>query len=105
MPNVDPWLTEREAALELRVSPQTIRAERGAGKLGYAKVRRRVFYPMSAIDAYRAAAQCPASPISGSIPSPGTGTSPGQRPEVVRDALQRAREIVEKRRLFAQRSS
>jgi hypothetical protein len=31
-----------------------VRAERAAGRLGFARLRRRVFYPMSMIDAYKA---------------------------------------------------
>lgn len=49
----DPWLTEREAAKELRVSPSVVRSERIAGKLGFARIRRRVFYPLSLINAYK----------------------------------------------------
>ncbi len=48
----DPWLTEKEAAAELRVSPSTVRRLRD--KIGYAKgSERRVFYPLSLIRAYK----------------------------------------------------
>jgi hypothetical protein len=57
----DPWLTEKEAAKELRVSAYTVRVEREAGRLGYARIRRRVFYPMSEINAYKARALHPAA--------------------------------------------
>lgn len=56
----DPWLTEKEAAAELRVSPYFVRAEREAGRLGYARIRRRVFYPMSQINDYKQRALRPA---------------------------------------------
>lgn len=52
--NRDPWLTEREAAKELRVSTYVVRLEREAGRLGFAHLRRRVFYPLSMIEAYKA---------------------------------------------------
>lgn len=51
----DPWLTEKEAATELRVSPGTVRNLRVTGRLSYARVGdRRLFYPLSAINEYRA---------------------------------------------------
>jgi hypothetical protein len=55
----DPWLTEKEAAKELRVSVYTVRMEREAGRLGYARLRCRVFYAMSMINAYKASPMRP----------------------------------------------
>jgi hypothetical protein len=57
----DPWLTEKEAAKELRVSVYTVRLEREAGWLGFAKIRRRIFYPMSEIEAYKRSILHPAT--------------------------------------------
>lgn len=65
----DPWLTENEAAKELRVSASVVRAERRDGKLGFARLRGRVFYPLSQITAYKASITCPAKSNSGSIPT------------------------------------
>jgi hypothetical protein len=58
----DPWLTEREAAAELRVSIASVRAERIAGRIAFARVRKRVFYPLSELDAYRKRIITPAKP-------------------------------------------
>jgi hypothetical protein len=57
----DPWLTEKEAARELRVSAYTVRLERESGRLGYARLRRRIFYPMSEIEAYKRSILHPAT--------------------------------------------
>ncbi len=62
----DPWLTEKEAAKELRVSAYVVRAERAAGRLGFARIRSRIFYPTSELDAYRARALQPAIPPAAS---------------------------------------
>ena len=75
-PTRDPWLTEKEAAKELRVSVYTVRAEREAGKLGYARMRTRVFYPMSMINEYKASLLCPTT-TSGSTQTTEGGTSLG----------------------------
>lgn len=90
----DPWLTEREAAAELRVSVMTVRAEREDGRLGFARLRRRVFYPMSMINAYRAALLCPAS-NSGVTPTIDAGTSPGRK-DVDQSDFRQARRIAAK---------
>lgn len=100
----DPWLTEREAAKELRVSAFTVRLEREAGRLGHAKLRSRVFYPMSLINAYKASITCPAKSTSGSTPDLDAGTSHGPKASA-RDALQRARRIVSKQSGSARLSS
>lgn len=75
----DPWLTETEAAKELRVSASVVRAERVAGKLGFAKLRRRVFYPLSLLNAYKASIICQARSTSGSTLSAGASTSLGPK--------------------------
>lgn len=93
----DPWLTEKEAAKELRVSAYTVRLEREAGRLGFAKLRRRVFYPMSLIDAYRASITCPAKSASGDTLSPSATTSPGQSARGP-TAFQRAQQTLERLR-------
>src|SRR5688572_26704410 len=53
MTDTDPWLTEKEAARELGVSPGTVRRERLDRKLGYSTVRGRIFYPLSQVTAYK----------------------------------------------------
>ena len=100
----DPWLTEGEAAKELRVSPSVVRAERAAGKLGFARLRRRVFYPMSLIDAYKASITCPAKSASGSIPSPSVSTSHG-RSGGGRSVFQLASEAARKQKNIGRLSS
>lgn len=100
----DPWLTEREAANELRVSAYTVRQEREAGRLGHAKLRSRVFYPMSMIDAYRETLKCPAKSTSGDTPLASAGTSHGLRTGV-RAAAQRGREIALKQKQLGRLSS
>lgn len=100
----DPWLTEKEAAKELRVSAYSVRLEREAGKLGFARLRRRVFYPLSLINAYRQSITCPAKSASGDTPSASAtishGPSAGDR-----NALRRAQEIISKRSGSARLSS
>ena len=91
----DPWLTEREAAKELRVSAYTIRMEREAGRLGFAKLRSRVFYPLSMITAYKASITCPAKSSFGATPERADTTSLGlSGPDPT--AVQQARRISEK---------
>lgn len=87
----DPWLTEKEAAAELRVSQYFVRAERVAGRLGYARIRRRVFYPMSQINDYKDRALRPAKgcdPVSLIVTSVRRGASPA---ELGRQAARRAK--------------
>lgn len=91
----DPWLTEKEAAKELRVSVATVRAERKDGRLGCAPLRGRVFYPMSILMAYKASLICPAKSTFGNTPSAAGGTSLGRRASD-RAVFQRARETVER---------
>lgn len=93
----DPWLTEREAAKELRVSAYVVRQERLAGRLQFARLRRRVFYPMSLLNAYKASLICQEKLTSGTIPAAGVGTSPGPNLDA-RSALQRAQRIVARQR-------
>ncbi len=100
----DPWLTEKEAAKELRVSVYAVRQEREAGKLGFARLRRRVFYPLSLIDAYRASITCPAKPNSGDTLSANATTSPGQSGRGP-TAFQRAQRTLEKLRSSGRLSS
>jgi hypothetical protein len=95
MTDRDPWLTEKEAAAELRVSAYVVRAERLAERLGFAKVRGRFFYPMSEINAYKAKAVCPAKSNFGSIPTQADITSRGRSGPGL-TAVQRARQISEK---------
>jgi len=86
----DPWLTEKEAAAELRVSQYFVRAEREAGRLGYARIRRRVFYPMSQINDYKQRALRPAGgcdPAITIVPPLGRDASPA---ELGRQAARRA---------------
>lgn len=90
----DPWLTEKEAARELRVSAYVVRAEREAGKLGYARLRRRVFYPLSKINEYKASLICAATLNSGNTPTADI-TSHGPTADD-RIAFRRAREMVGK---------
>lgn len=87
----DPWLTEKEAAAELRVSPYFVRAERAAGRLGYARIRRRVFYPMSQINDYKQRALRPANggdAVRTIVPPLGRNASPA---ELGRQAARRAK--------------
>lgn len=91
----DPWLTEREAAEELRVSTYIVKMERAAGRLKCTRIRRRVFYPMSMINAYKASLLCPEKSTFGSIPTATDGTSPGPK-EHGPTAYQRARATVER---------
>jgi hypothetical protein len=100
----DPWLTEKEAAKELRVSAYTVRLEREAGRLGFAKLRRRVFYPMSQINAYRASITCPATSNSGSTRTADAGISHGPS-GAARSAHQLAQRIVSRRSGSARLSS
>lgn len=79
MSDRDPWLTEREAARELRVSVTTLRAERGDGKLKFIQLRKRIFYPLSELEAYKASLICQNDSASGSTPQAGAGTSHGPR--------------------------
>jgi hypothetical protein len=94
----DPWLTEKEAADELQVSLGTVRAERIDGRLGYASIRRRIFYPMSCIDEYRTSkvrrAACQISPSSNDA-IPLAGTSLGAK-DAEAAMFQRVRRIVKK---------
>jgi hypothetical protein len=99
----DPWLTEREAAKELRVSAYVVRAERLAGRLKFAKIRSRVFYPMSDINAYKANARCPDT-SSGSIQTMTDTMSPGLSEED-RIVQLRARRAATKHRSSSQLSS
>lgn len=100
----DPWLTEKEAAKELRVSVYAVRQEREEGRLGFARLRRRVFYPMSLINAYRASITCPAKSVSGDTPSANATTSRGPS-AAVRSAHQLAQRIISKRSGSARLSS
>ncbi len=70
----DPLLTEDEAAKELRVSRGTILRERMEGRIGYLRIRRRVFYRLSDIELYKAHQACPAT-ASRSDPAHPIGTS------------------------------
>jgi hypothetical protein len=99
----DPWLTEKEAAKELRVSTYVVRQEREAGKLKFARIRRRVFYPMSMIEAYKQAAICQQSD-SGSTQAQADTTSRGPS-GAVRDAHQLARKIAGRLNASARLSS
>lgn len=100
----DPWLTEKEAAKELRVSPYVVRQERLAGRLEFARLRRRVFYPLSLLNAYKLSLICQAKSNSGSIPVPGVGTSHGPTLDA-RTALQRAQQIVQRQKRSVRLSS
>jgi excisionase family DNA binding protein len=93
----DPWLTEREVASRLRVSVSTIRNERKRGRLGFARVGKRVFIPLSALENYKTSAQISPCPTTSSLDTNGhhVGTSRGQTGDV-RNALRRARQIVSK---------
>jgi hypothetical protein len=88
--DADPWLTEREAAQELRVSVTTVRAERV--RIGYIKLRKRIFYPLSQIEAYKASLLCPGS-VSGSTPPADDGTSHGPSRTADRSVSRQARRI------------
>ncbi|WP_428677253.1 helix-turn-helix domain-containing protein [Reyranella sp.] len=90
----DPWLTEQEAARQLRVSISTIRNERNRGRLGLARVGKRVLIPMSALDAYKQAAITISCPTTNSPNSIGrlAGTSHGPTVDA-HGALRRARQI------------
>jgi hypothetical protein len=75
-------LTEREAAAELRISIDTLQRERAAGRISFARRRRRVFYPVGCIEEYRQAQvtrECPTTSRTTSASSetgrPGTGTA------------------------------
>lgn len=88
----DPWLTEKEAAKELRISVAVLRAERAAGRLSFHPIRKRAFYAMSDIEAYKANIRCPAKSSFGNTPQRADTTSPGlSAPD--RSAVQRAKEI------------
>ncbi len=100
----DPWLTEHEAAKELRVSASVIRAERRDGKLGFARVRGRVFYPLSQITAYKASITCPAKSTSGSTPSASDGMSLGLSAGA-RSVSQLARQAAQRQKSLGRLSS
>lgn len=100
----DPWLTEKEAAKELRVSPYVVRQERLAGRLQFARLRRRVFYPLSLINAYKVSLICQEKSNSGSIQAAGVGTSHGPMAGA-RIALQRAQQIVARQKKSERLSS
>lgn len=85
----DPLLTEIEAAKELRVSRRTVERERKDGRIKFVPIRGRIFYRLSAIEAYKAALECTASP---SDPDRTAGTSSGPKADVA-TAVRRARRI------------
>lgn len=101
----DPWLTEKEAATELRVSQGTVRRERIEGRLGYVNVRRRVFYPMSQIQAYKLSLvkKCP-NTSSASVPNRHAGTLSGPK-DAVAFAVQQAQKISKSLNSSSRRSS
>ena len=84
-------LTEREAALELRVSVDTLRRERAAGKIGFAQRRRLIFYPVRCIVEYRErqVVEACSTLISVDMGQSKTGTSFGAKARV-RSAGRRA---------------
>lgn len=91
---LDPWLTEREAARRLRVSVSTIRNERKRGRLGFARVGKRVLIPMSVLEAYKQAATTVPCPITNSLNSTGPRAGTLHGPTVdAPDALRRGRQI------------
>jgi hypothetical protein len=97
--NRDPWLTEREPAKELRVSTYVVRLEREAGRLGFARLRRRVFYPLSMIEAYKAS-------ITHAPPALADTKPAFQRTAAAdHDIAQRARFIAEKYRASQSRKA
>ena len=96
----DPWLTEKETAVELRVSPGTVRNLRITGRLRYARVGdRRLFYPLSCINEYRASivtrgpCQNTGSPNDAIIPNIGISVGPKV---TAHDAHRQVRKIMAK---------
>lgn len=82
-------LTEREAAEKLRMSERSLQRERVEGRIGFCQYRRRVFYPMSCIEAYRLQQIRPAMPT----PTPQNDNDARSSNNEVRAALRRARMI------------
>src|SRR5882757_8417085 len=65
-------LTEKEAAAELRISVDLLRAERARGSIRFARSGRRVFYPVVCIEEYRqerVRRTCPATSSGAMEPS------------------------------------
>src|SRR5262245_15122062 len=65
-------LTEAEAARELRISVDSLQRERAAGKIAFARVGRRVFYPVVCIEQYRQnriTRECPATSSGSQAPA------------------------------------
>ena len=93
----DPWLTEDEVAHRLRISVSTVRNERRRGRLGFARVGKRVLIPYSALETYKAAMSFTPCLTTNSLDLNGRpdGTSHGQKDDV-RYALRRARQIANK---------
>jgi len=81
-------LTEAEAAHELRISVDTLQRERAEGKIGFARRRRRVLYPLSCINDYRKSQICPPTSTRTTSGSPLTAR-PGTT--TLRTALEDAR--------------
>lgn len=102
----DPWLTEKEAAAELRVSQGTVRRERIEGRLGYAPIRGRIFYPLSMINEYRdSLKKKPCQNTSSlNVPTPRAGISDGPR-DAVAAANRQAQKIVDKLNSSSRRSA
>lgn len=96
----DPQLTEVEAARELRVSRDTIRREREAGRLPYLAIRGKIFYLLSDLMAYRDSCRVTASPEGRAAPN---GTSSGRKADVAA-AVRRARQTVKRLKSSSQRS-
>lgn len=86
-----PLLTELEAARELRVSKQTIRRERDAGRLDFVRIRSRIFIPLDAIRAYVERQTC-RNMNSPSGQGSQTGTSSGRTVDEA-SAVRQARRI------------
>ncbi|MGQ3301777.1 helix-turn-helix domain-containing protein [Reyranella sp.] len=103
-PDHDPWLTEREAAEELRVSISVIRAERRDGRLGFARIRGRVFYPLSLIKEYKASITCPAKSKLWATPTTDATTSSAPRSGAL-SVFQRARQTVKRQKDLGRLSS
>src|SRR5258707_430378 len=86
-------LTEAETARELRISVDTLQRECAAGRIGYARAGRRVFYPVVCIEKYRQdrITRCQATSSVGSARSR-TGT-PSTPSNAARRAGRLARQI------------
>jgi hypothetical protein len=70
-------LTEREAAVRLRVKPSTVRAERVRGKLGFVRIGARIFYMSEQLSEYlkqQTIQPCPSSKIA-QVKSEATGSA------------------------------